>query len=88
MELVVAALGTFAALAWLVAAGSALDLALRHPAEGRSAGWYAVNGIAFFDAGNFAPSGAAAHRRFLGGVGAFVLFVALAVGVTVVSSPP
>lgn len=62
-----------AVLGWGLAALSALELAVRHPAEDRSAMWYATHGAAFFSAASFAPSGGAAHRRFLTGIAVFAL---------------
>jgi hypothetical protein len=53
-----------AVLAWLVAAVAALRL-MRYRLPGRSAGWYAVRGHAFFSAASFSPDGAATHRTFL-----------------------
>lgn len=64
-----------AVLGWGLAALSALELAVRHPGEDRSAFWYATHGVAFFDRSSFAPTGAAAHTRFLAGVVVFFLAV-------------
>jgi hypothetical protein len=50
--------------------------------------WYATRGYAFFDAGNFAESGAVAHRRMMAGFVGFVLCVALTAGAVVLVAPP
>lgn len=74
-----------------LAAFSAIELAVRFPAEGRSAAWYAVHGLAFLDPGNFAPGGAAAHDRFLvgaAGFGATVVVGLVGVGLSVRAPAP
>ena len=87
MDLVVGGLGFLAAVCWLLAAASGLELVRKHPAPDRSLGWYAWNGIAFFSADSFAPSGVAAHQRMLLGMAGFVLFAGASVLVTVLASP-
>ena len=62
-----------AGLSWLVSAVSAVELAKKHPTEGRSFATYAAQGHLFFSSENFAPSGAAAHRRFMMGLVGFII---------------
>jgi hypothetical protein len=62
---------------WLFFAIHAAQLAFAHPAEGRSALWYAFHGDAFLSPGNFAPSGLPIHRRMTVGVVVFFLGAAI-----------
>ncbi len=66
-----------AALCWMNSAGSALDLLLNHRGDDRSLSSSAAHGYLFFDAENFAPSGAASHSRFQKGLAGFVVCVAV-----------
>ena len=72
---VASVLAAVAVAAWVVAAVAALRL-MRYRLPGRSPGWYAVRGVAFFSAGNFTPEGRPAHRVFL--LAALAFAVALA----------
>ena len=69
---------------WLLAAFSALRLVLHHRAPERTLLAYATQGMLFFNAENFAPTGAAWHRRMLVGFAGFTAGFLLAVIVTVV----
>ena len=69
-----------AVVAWIVAALSAMRL-MGHRLPGRSTGWYATRGYAFFDAGQFAPSGRGIQRAFL--VAALVFVLAVIAGIAV-----
>ncbi|TNE84017.1 MAG: hypothetical protein EP330_31120 [Deltaproteobacteria bacterium] len=72
---------------WLLAAVSAAELAMRHPAEDRSAWWYATHGAAFFDPEAFAASGAPVHSRMLAGMGTFVTGIGAGMLVTALTAP-
>jgi hypothetical protein len=69
-----------AVTAWLVAVAAALRL-MAHRLPGRSVGWYAVRGYAFFDPGRFAPSGRATQRVFL--LAAVIFLLAVIAGIAV-----
>ena len=69
-----------AVAAWLVAVVAALRLT-SHRLPGRSVGWYAVRGYAFFDAGQFAPSGRATQRVFL--LAALIFLFAVVAGIVI-----
>ena len=73
MGRVVYALMVVAAMSWLLCAVSAVELAKKHPTDGRSFATYTVQGHLFFSSENFAPSGAAAHRRFTMGLVGFII---------------
>jgi len=71
--------GVIPVACWLLAAISALELALKHPLDGLRTIDYAFKGHLFFNEENFAHTGAAAYRRM--GIGAlgFVLSTGLLV---------
>lgn len=83
MDWIVVIPAALAFVSWLVAAGSALELALRHPREGRGLMWYGVRGTAFLDPDNFAPSGAKAHQRMMFGMLGFLVSAGLGAMLTV-----
>ena len=72
-----AALAGLALAAWIVAVMAALRL-MAHRLPGRGIGWYLVRGYAFFDAGQWAPSGRPAQRLFLAAAAVFFLAVVAA----------
>lgn len=76
---------TLTAAGALLFGASALELALRHPADGRSPRYYLARGALFFSATNFAATGAGAHRRFLTGIGLFVAGFVLAVALVLLA---
>ena len=70
-----------AVAAWLVALVAAMRL-MGHRLPGRSVGWYAVRGYAFFDAGQFAESARGTQRVFLLAAVIFLLAVIAGIGIT------
>jgi len=73
MEALIPVLGIIPVGFWLLAAVSALELATQHAGEGHTLIDYGFKGHLFFNSENFAPSGAAAHKRMGIGMAGFVL---------------
>ena len=88
MNIVVYVLAAAAVVSWLMSAVSAADLVKNHRTDDRSISTYGAHGHLFFSAANFAPSGAAAHRRCMMGLFGFIISGAAAVLLVVLLSAP
>lgn len=78
MGVLVVLIGLVAAAFWLLAAGSALELVIRHRRHDRSALWYALRGYAFWSRESFGRRADGAHARFrIGFIGFFSTVAAM-----------
>ncbi|GMV42451.1 MAG: hypothetical protein AMXMBFR64_41670 [Myxococcales bacterium] len=80
MTVLAALLGALAAVAWTVAAWSAVQM-VRLRAPGVTLGYLATHGVAFFDATRFRPEAAPWRRRFVAAFAAFFACVLMAAAV-------